>query len=174
MNFQFYLEKLQNSENYKKFIKENPKAYFCSGFFVIDLEQKSKEKMDKQHFDFYLSEQKKMLSFQIEESCKLVPVEIIDKRIPEKISEKINFDFDVVIKLIEERMQKENLKNKLQKILLSLQSLNNKPALIGTLFISNLGMIKIQIDLKKMELIVFEKKSFFDFLKIKRNKKKIK
>jgi len=38
MNFQFYLEKLKHSEEYKEFLKENPEAYPCSGFFTIDKE----------------------------------------------------------------------------------------------------------------------------------------
>lgn len=36
MNFQFYLEKLFESEEFAEFKKEFPDAYLCSGFFVID------------------------------------------------------------------------------------------------------------------------------------------
>jgi len=38
MNMQFYVEKLSHSEEFKEFMKKNPDAYLCSGFFVIDKE----------------------------------------------------------------------------------------------------------------------------------------
>ena len=38
MNLQLYLEKLKSSGVFKEFMKENPKAYLCSGFFTIDKE----------------------------------------------------------------------------------------------------------------------------------------
>ena len=45
------------------------------------------------------------------------------------------------------------------------KSSNRKDFLIGTVFISGLGMIKINIDISEMKIIVFETKSFFDFMK---------
>ena len=57
MNFQFYLEKLYSSAIFKNFMKENQKAYLCSGFFTID-----KEGKDNQiHVDFYIPETKKIV-----------------------------------------------------------------------------------------------------------------
>ncbi len=164
MNFQFYLEKLKASESFKKFIEENPDAFACSGFFIIDKEGKD----NKSHFDFYLPKQKKMFSFQLEEGIKLVPIEMIGEKIPEKISLNLNFDFKNIEKIIEEKMQAEEIRNKIQKILLSLQKIDGKDFFVGTVFISGLGMLKIAIDLKEMKITEFEKKSFFDMLKIKK------
>ena len=36
MNFKYYLRKLQESSDYRKFMKENPEAFLSSGFFSID------------------------------------------------------------------------------------------------------------------------------------------
>jgi len=55
MNLQFYFEKLHHSEEFKKFIKENPKAYFCSGFVVIDKEKNE----NKIHLDYFVPGKKK-------------------------------------------------------------------------------------------------------------------
>ena len=61
MNFQFYLEKLMDSEDFQNFKRENPDAYLCSGFFSID-----KEKEDnQQHLDYYIPELDKMFSFKL-------------------------------------------------------------------------------------------------------------
>lgn len=167
MNLQFYLEKLQSSEVYKNFKSENSDAYFCSGFFIID--ESGNDKENKKHLDYYVPSIKKIFSFQLEEEVKIfpvdVPVEVLESNVPHKISEKCNFDFKEIEKLIFLKVEKENIKNKIQKIILSLQSKNEKSFLLGTVFVSGLGMIKINIDLEKKEIIDFEKKSFFDMLR---------
>ena len=58
------------------------------------------------------------------------------------------------------------MKTKIQKILLSLQKIKNDDFLTGTVFISNLGMIKIKITLPDEKITEFEKKSFLDMFKI--------
>ncbi len=162
MNFQFYLEKLFASENFQEFKKENPEAYPCSGFFMIDF-----EKSDNQfHFDYFIPSTKKMFSFKLESEIEKIPVEIIDKRTPEKLSMNYNFDFDDVVKLIEEKMNKENINKKIQKVLLSLQKLEDNDFLLGTIFISALGILKVKINIPEMKIISFEKKSFLDMMKI--------
>lgn len=161
-NFQFYLEKLYASDDFQKFIEENKDAYLCSCFFVKDFEKND----DKQHFDYFIPSVKKMFSFQIDSNCEKVPVENFGEKIPEKISDNHNFSFEEIEKLIIDKMEKENIKNKVQKILLSLQKVDGRESLFGTIFISALGMIKINIDLEKMQITDFEKKSFLDMLKI--------
>ena len=167
MNFQFYIEKLKNSENFKEFIKKNKDAFACSGFFIIDKQGEG----NKQHFDYYIPSGKKMISFQLEDNCSIVPVEMIDKTEPEKVYLNCEFDFDDIEKLIQDKMNQRGVKNKIQKLLFSFQTKNRKDYLLGTVFISGLGLLKVNVDISKMEIIGFEKKSFFDMLKIKRNKK---
>lgn len=169
MNLSFYLEKLHSSEQFKDFMKQNPKAFLCSCFFVIDLENSGKPD-DKQHFDYFIPEKKQIFSFQMEEGTKLVPLEKIEEKLPEKISDKIDFDFNELRELIEKRAIKEGVKNKIQKIMFSLQKSNGKEILIGTVFISMLGMISLQIELPDLKIIKFEKRSFFDMVKVFKKK----
>jgi hypothetical protein len=162
MNLQFYLERLNNSESFKEFIKEFSEAYLCSAFFIIDKEKKD----DKYHFDYYVPSTKKIFSFKIESKIEKVPIEILDKKIPEKVSVDHDFDFNDIEKIILQKMEKENVKNKIQKIILSLQKLDEKDFLVGTVFISSLGILKFHLDLSNMKIVLFEKKSFFDMMKI--------
>ncbi len=166
MNLKSYLEKLYNSENFKEFMKENPDAFLCSGFFIID---KTGKETDKQHFDYYIPKIKKMFSFKMESGVERVPVEIFDSRIPEKISIDYDFDFKDIENMIDDEMNRQNMKSQIQKILLSLQRVDGNDFLVGTVFISALGMIKVNINLKNMKIIDFEKKSFFDVLKGKKD-----
>lgn len=162
MNYKFYVEKLLNSEIFKKFIEENKDAILCSGFFMIDLEGQD----NKQHFDYFIPSQNKMFSFKLEDNCQMVPVDIVDNLEFKPISIEHNFDFNDIKDIVLREMQKRDIKNKVQKILLSLQHKKGKDYLIGTVFISNFGLLKLNIDLSNMSVINFEKKSFFDMLKI--------
>lgn len=168
MNLKLYLEKLQTSEEYKKFAEENPKAYLCSGFFIID---KENPEANQQDVDFYIPESKDIVSFCVSDSCQKKPVDFVDKEnLPDKIDFSCNFDFEEVENIINEKMKQEGVKNKLQKILLSLQSKNGKCFLVGTIFVSSLGLIKIRIDLENMNVIDFEKKSLMDMLRVVKGK----
>ncbi len=165
MNLQFYLEKLNSSDIFKNFMKENPTAFLCSGFFVIDKEINN----NQTHFDFYIPEKKEMFSFKMEENIEKVPVEIITE-VPEKIPEDIDFRFEEIEALLGKEIIGKNISNKLQRILLSLQRKNGKDFLVGSIFVSAMAMIKIEIDLSEMKVTSFEKKSFFDMIKIVKNK----
>lgn len=161
MNFQFYVEKLKESKDFKNFTKENPEAFLCSCFFVIDKEGGD----DKQHFDYYLPKDKQMFSFQIERNCEKVPVEMIGSNVPEKVSLDLDFDFNEIERLVNSRMFDEKINNKIQKFLFSLQTIKGKEFLVGTVFISNLGILKVSIDIAEKKVTDFEKKSFFDMVK---------
>ena len=162
MNLKFYFEKLKSSDAFKKFTKENPTAYFCSGFFTID-----KEGSDNQrHLDFYIPESKKMFNFVLNNGVQISQVEIQNEQIPNKLNFNIDFSFEEIEKMIRDEMEKQGIKNKLQKIIISLQNIENRPKLICTVFVSMLGLLKVEIDIKTMKIMVFEKKSFFDLMKI--------
>jgi hypothetical protein len=167
MNFQFYVEKLKASDSYKEFIEKNPEAFVCSGFFIIDKEGND----NQQHFDYWIPKDKSMVSFKLEANCEIAPIQMIDDKVPEQISLDLDFDFKEIERLIEDKKEQEGLRKKIQKYLFSLQKKDNKHYLIGTVFISMLGMLKVQIDLEKKEIVEFEKKSFFDIMKVKRGKK---
>ncbi len=164
MNSQFFIEKLNSSEEFKKFKKENPNAYLCSGFFVIDIE--SKDSDNKYHFDFYIPSSKKTFSFELENGIRLIPLERNGEQVLEKISMKNHFDFDEIKEMIMKEMEYNKINNKIQKMLFSLQNVKGKELLIGTIFISGLGILKANINLSENKITEFEKKSFFDMMKI--------
>ena len=162
MRFQFYLEKLRASKTFKEFIKKNPSAFLCSCFFSIDFVEKD----NKIHFDYYVPKSKQMFGFQLEKDCEKMPLEMREGYSPEKVSEKIDFELKDIEKILIDRMKEDKLKEKVQKIFLSLQRTNKKEVLIGTIFISAMGMIIVEMDFESKKIISFTKKSFLDFFKI--------
>lgn len=162
MNSQFLLEKLKNSKEYKEFIKENKDAYLCSGFFVIDMENNGNSQY---HFDFYVPESGKTFSFELEGGVKLIPLER-DEQVLEEVSMKNHFDFDKIREKILTEMELKKINNKMQKMLFSLQKVKGKNMLLGTIFISNLGLLKVNMDIDSNQITDFEKKSLFDMMKM--------
>lgn len=163
MNFQFYFEKMAESESFKTFMKENKDAFFCSAFFIVD----KKGDENKQNIDYFVPSPDKMVSFKIHGDVEMVPVESYGENFkPERIPEKINFDFDDIVEMIQGKMNEEKIKNKIEKLLLSIQVNNKRNYILGTIFISGMGIIKANIDLDERKIVEFEKKSFFDMVKI--------
>lgn len=167
MNIQFYWEKLGSMKTFKDFLNKNKKAYLCSGFFIID----KKGNDNKQHFDFYLPSEKKIISFEMENEGQSVPIEPVDEKVPEKLTlkdeEDFNFEFGEMEELIGKALEDNKVKSKVEKIMVSLQNhpQEKKPYLICTVFLSGLGMASINIDMLNRKVVGFEKKSLFNMLK---------
>jgi hypothetical protein len=162
MNLGFYIEKLHSSDEFADFQRENPGAYLCSGFFVID-----REKSDhKIHFDYISPESKKISSFQMENGIRMANLEKMEGAVLEEISHDLELDFDELEEVIWAEMEKNNIKSKIQKIMLSLQKSGGKTFLAGTVFVSALGMIRLSILLPEKKITEFEKKSFFDIVNV--------
>jgi hypothetical protein len=166
MNIQSYFKQLQENKNFQDFQKENPQAYLCSGFFTIDKEANE----NQQHLDFFIPEKEKVFSFQMENDGKMKPLDKLDKIIPEKISFDFDLDFDDIEEIIEDRMKSEGMKDKIKKLIFSLQKIGEKKVLMGTIFISGFGLLKANISLENNEIIEFERKSFFDMIKVFKKK----
>lgn len=168
MKFQFYYEKLLASDEYLKFRNEHPSAYPCSGFFALDLEKDGEN--NQCHFDFWLPEFEKMYSFKVTGPVEFVNVENFDKRPFEELSMNYTFDLKDIMKSVEDRMQEDNIKGNMKKLMFSLQKLNGVDYLVSTVFLDNMAMLKVNYDLSEEKITDIEKKSFLDIFKIKRNK----
>ena len=83
----------------------------------------------------------------------------------------LELDFDEMEKLILEKMKSENIQNKIDKMLISIQKNNKRNLFIATLFLSKLGLLQIRIDIKNKKILDFEKKSLFDIIKFSRKKR---
>ena len=161
MNLQFYVEKLNSLDDFQEFISNNPDAYLCSGFFVIDKGGKD----NKSHLDFFIPGTREMVSFHLEESGKKVSLRSMDGKVPDIISD-LTLDFGKIEDLIFKKMKNEKMSNKIQKIIVSVQKSEGKTMAFCTIFTSMFGIIKTGVSVPENTLIGFEKKSLFDIVKI--------
>ena len=163
MNFQSLLNELLSSEKFKEFKKKNPKVYLCSGFFIIN---EAKE-LEKKHLDYYAPDSKEAFGFKLESFLEIEKLQKFEK-VPEEIPRTSDFDFGKIRELIDKKLNEEKIKNKITKIIFSLQRLNSKNFLIVNVFLSGLILVNMKISLDNKKIIDFEKKSIFSFI---RNKK---
>lgn len=170
MNLQFYIEKLKDSDEFQKFMVENPDSYLCSCFFEIGYSEGNFKGNEKQHLDFYSPNSKQIFSFKIEEQFMKEPLENFNGSLPKKLGEEFEFNFEELGRIISERMESEKINKKIQKLLISLQKIEDKDSIVATVFISGLGMLKVIIDPISKNILEFEKKSFFDIIKVTRKK----
>ena len=166
MNINESYNKILKSKEYRDFMEQNKSAYLCSCFFMLDKENNSQEI----HFDYYIGSEKKMFSFKINSEITLVLLEVFDKRIQEKLNLNKNIELENFEKLIVERMEKENIRESIKKFLYSFQCVKGKNLLLVTVFLSKLALLKVSIDISNIEIMDFEKKSFFDMVNIFRKK----
>lgn len=166
MNLQSCFNQLKENKIFQDFQKENPSAYLCSGFFTIDKNGND----NKQHLDFFIPGKDKIFSFQLENEIKMKPLDTYNENIPEKILMDFSLDFDEVEEKINNKMKKEGIKDKIHKLIYSLQKVNDKNILTGTIFTSMFGLLQMNMDIETKEIIDFEKKSFFDMVKVFKNK----
>lgn len=164
MKFQEIVNKLFELEDFRKFKEEKPDAFPCSGFFSVDVNEND----NKQHIDYYVPSEKKVYSFKLESGGEKVPTEFQEDWEPKKVSLNYDFDFDEIKDLIIKKMEEEGLKNKIQKYLYSFQPSKEKESdyLLGTVFISGLALLKVEINLEEKKIESFEKKSFMDMMKV--------
>lgn len=163
MNLQFFIEKLQSSEEFDKFKKENPDAFLCSGFFIIGIEDKQGNKYS---LDYYSPTKKKMVGFQLENGIKQIPLEMIEgTQEPMRLLADSDLSFDEMQEIILERMEKLSIGNKIQKMIFTLQNVDDVNILSCIVFLSNFGLLKVNINVFEKKILLFEKKSLFDLIK---------
>ena len=113
-----FLGKMQKSDEFRRFIHKNPDAFLCSGFFVIDNEGKD----NKIHFDYYCPKSRKMFSFEMENEWRKADLEIVNNFVPSELLVNYDITFENLERLIDDKMNESNIKNKVQKMIFSLQA----------------------------------------------------
>ena len=162
MKIQPYIDKLNNSNEYKKFIEKNPNAYFSAGFFVIDFE----ENKNIHQIDYFIPDTKKMMTFVLDsDKVETKESEASNDKKPDKITEKINIDLDTLKRIVEDEMKNNTVTKKIQKIIAVLYKLDGKVIWNLNCITTDMGIIKIHIADDDHSVLKFDKVNIFDVIK---------
>ncbi len=161
MKIQPYLEKLENSRQFKEFQEKNPKAYFSAGFFVLDFESKK----NVHQIDYFIPKSKKIATFMLDSKVEMKLGEASNETTPKKIDGSIQLDLDILKGIVEDEMKNNMVTTKLQKIIAVLQNLNGKLIWNLNCITTDMGVIKVHIDDSSHSVLKFEKINLFDIVK---------
>jgi hypothetical protein len=156
--------RLEKSNEFKKFKSENPEAFLCAGFFIINLKGNIFEysldfRNDKQIFTFKIPENEKSGIIMLQD-------EILDKTKPlEKINLDVQIDIEDLREIIEKNLELNNIKNRLEEFIAVLQNLNNQIVWNLTVMLEGFTIINIIINSETGNIEKFEKKNLMDFIK---------
>jgi len=156
MKLLFLIEKLESSELFQDYKKQNPNSYLCAGFFMLDFKADSQYQLD------YSDEQGNITTFYLSNGIQAKPAETIGKAIPKKLDENIRIDIDNIEELAKKEAEKLGLK--LSKIIALLQNIEGK-TIFSLNCMAGLKVLKIKIDAISGEILNSELLNLFDFAK---------
>lgn len=168
MKINKYVTKVKKSNDFKKFIKENPKAYLCSLFFVRDFSGNHNETF----IDFYSPKIKKIISFKADGKVQKIPIhkkaETLEhkKFVPKKLGKKMKLDIDILKQIILDEMHNRNFTDEIKKILVVLQNHDDRDIWNCTCFLNSLALLYCHVEDMSESVLFMERQSFFDIMKI--------
>jgi hypothetical protein len=161
MKIQPYIEKLNSSPEYKKFMKENSDAFLVAGFFVIDLETKQ----NIHQIDFYIPSKKKFAAFTLDGGIQVQIMDTMNKKAPEKLDMNTNVDLDALEGILEDEMKNRNITSSVKKIIAVLQSINGKKVWNINSVLSGMEILKAHVEDDSQTVLKMEKQSLMDIMK---------
>ena len=161
MKIKPYLDKMNESGEFKKFISDNPDAYFSAGFFVLDFV----DKHDIHQIDYYMPNEKKIMTITLDNEFKMKKQALSNESIPKEVEGDINLDLDILKLLVEDEMKNQNITHKLHKIIAILHNLDGKKTWDLNCITSDMGIIKVHVNDTDKSILKFEPVSLFDVVK---------
>lgn len=163
MKFSQVLDKIESSKEFSEFIKKNPKAYLCAGFFVLDFDPTTKEKeagqldyalANNRIFTFSIQDNKVM----IKEAEKVLKKENYKSKIRE-INPRLKIEVDELEAVVTKAFSKNKIQGKLGKIIAVLQNFEGKQIWNLTCMIDLFSIVMIHIDSQTGEVLKCERKT---------------
>ena len=162
-----YIKKVKESEPFKEFIKEDPKAYLCSVFFVRDFSENHNETQ----VDFYSPTKKAMVSFKVDKKVERIPINkkaetITHKKfVPKTLNENTKMDVDELKGILLAEMHNRGMTYEIDKILVFLNIADDETVWNCTAFLKGLGLLQSHVEDESGTVLFMEKKSLFDLVR---------
>lgn len=165
MTFKETLEKIESSDAFKDFKKQNENAQLVAGFFIIDFISND----NKKSLDYIAGG--KIYTFDLldNEKVKFKEDELIGETNHKltEIKKEITVEVDELKSIAGTRILDEGISAKFSKIIAILQNNNNKQVWNLTCMLDGLIIINILIDADTEEIIKFERRSMMDLIRKK-------
>ncbi len=179
--FQSTLEQIEKSPAFANFKKQNPDAKLCAGFFVINLEsgelQGATNETTQKQLDYCLPDNK-IFTFIINQATNEITIKEAEtleqtkeqkedesKKLQPLNKQNIKIDLDDILLILKSEFQVRGISKKLNKIIAILQNYENREIWNLTCMLAGFEMIQIHINSESGDILKFEKKNMFEFIK---------
>ncbi|MEK6885896.1 MAG: hypothetical protein AABX17_02940 [Nanoarchaeota archaeon] len=173
------LEKLEKSKVFGEFKKDNPKAFLCAGFIIMNL----KQSIFESSLDF--RDENDIFTFKIPEEDKEAEITMLKEEIiknpaapkpfeqlKEEDIKKIKLDIGDLKETSEKELKKNKITQSLEDIIAIFHKMDEKLVWHLTCMAAGFTVVNITLDANTKDVIKFEKKSLMDFVSVKKPEKK--
>lgn len=161
MKIKPYIEKLEESEEYKNFKIKYPEAFLAAGFFVLDLEGG----MNVHQIDFYVPNEKKIAAFSLDGEISVKLLETLNDKVPEKLNMDTNIDLDALSGILSDEMKNRGMSENIRKIIAVIQNIDGKRIWNLNCVLSGMEILKSHIEDESQTVLKIEKASILDIMK---------
>ena len=158
--------RLEKSREFQNFQAQNPDAFLCAGFFIMNFKTQVFEysldyRNDKQIFTFKIPErEEQQVVMQAEEI-----IQVENKKPLEKITLDVQLDIEDLKEIIEKALENNSIKNKLEEFIAVLQKIDSSLVWHLTCICEGFTILNVIINPETGAITKFEKKNLLDFIK---------
>lgn len=160
MKINVYLNKLNNSKEYKDFMKKYSDAYLIAGFFVLDLE----EGKNIHQIDYYIPSKKKIAAFTLDSHVHLQILDTMNRQVPPKLDLVTNIDLDTIPGILDDEMKNRSITEEIKKIVAIIQNIEGKKIWNVNCVLSGMSILKAHIEDDSKSVLKMEKSSIMDYI----------
>jgi hypothetical protein len=162
MKIQPYIQKLESSEAYKKFIKDNSESFLVAGFFVLDYETG----VNIHQIDYYVPSRKQVAAFNLDGDVQVRLLDMMSKdKVPQKLEIKTKIDLDAIKGILEDEMKNRSITETIRKCVAVIQMVDGKKLWVLSCVLSGMEILKAHIDDDSKTVLKMEKASILDYVK---------
>lgn len=152
---------MNNSPEYKQFIKQNSDAFLAAGFFIIDYESGN----NVHQIDLYVPSKKKVAAFTLDKKIIMQMMDLMHAKAPEKLDINTKIDIDALKGILEDEMKNRSITEEVKKIIAILQTVDGKKIWNLNCILSGMELLRVHIEDDSKSILKMEKFSMLDFVK---------
>lgn len=161
MKIQKYLAKLQNSKQFKDFMKKNEDAFLMAGFFIIDLEAGKAA----HQINYFIPSKKKVAIFSVDNKIEVQVVDTIGSHpSPTQLDLNTQIDLDTLPGILEDEMKNRNITDEIKKIIAIVQNIDGKKIWNLNCVLSGMNILKAHVEDESKSVLKMEKSSIMDYI----------
>jgi len=162
MKIQPYVQKLESSQIYKKFRKDNNESFLVAGFFILDYESG----VNMHQIDYYVPSKKQVAAFNLDGEVEVRLLDMMSKeKVPEKLDLKTKVDLDALKGILEDEMKNRSITESIKKCVAVIQVVDGKKLWVLNCVLSGMEILKAHVDDNSRTVLKMERASMLDYIK---------